>query len=187
MKQIRRGVFETNSSTTHSISIIRDHIPKADVPFNQHIILDLDDFLEDYDEGEEVKYITQLGKLGFIINLLTIYIVDELDEQERAKIDTYADLIGLECFEWTEEVIFEVTRSTFEISEKSIKSDKFPFLPYWKFYGFSDSTVLKLFKTIKENNEKDFKTIVRTIIFDDEAVIIEKVHCDGYNWITWYK
>jgi glutamine synthetase len=34
MKQIRRGVFETNSSSTHSISIVKIPILEKDIPYN---------------------------------------------------------------------------------------------------------------------------------------------------------
>lgn len=202
MKQIRTGIFETNSSTTHSISIYRIPIPKDDIPYNQHIILKLNKFLDKKDfENIEVLYKTQLGKLGFVINILVRFIIDNthrligsVDEinlyeykYSNKYIETYEDFINITCFEWVREVIFDMTRSTFEIDEDCI-GQVFPFLYYSDDYIENDDpTIIRLYKDIKENNEEDFKMIVRTIIFDDEAVIYDKTYYDGYNWITYNK
>lgn len=182
MKQIRTGIFETNSSSSHVISIIRDKLPKADIPYNEHIILESIVFLDESAESEEVIYRTQQGKLSFVINLLIIYIVEN---ESESFIKTYEDFTKTYYYSWLEEVVYEISRSTFEINRESI-NPVFPFLNYMKFNSVN-STVLRLFRDIREKDEEDFKMIVKTIIFDDEAAIIEKAYFDGYNFIVWDK
>ena len=201
MKQIRYGLFETNSSSTHSISIGKIPIFEKDIPYNQHIILKLNQFLNDFDESEEVLYKTQLGKLGFVINIITYFITNNTEilnvdntntlckyKYDNKFIETYDDFININCFEWIREVVFEITFSTFEIDDDCI-GPIFPFLYYVEGFclNLTDPTVSKLFKSIKESNEEEFKTIVKTIIFDKEVAIRERNYYDEYNWITIYK
>jgi hypothetical protein len=200
MKQIRTGIYETNSSSTHSVSIIKIPILENDIPYNQHIILKLNQFLNDFDDSEEVLYKTQLGKLGFVINIITYFITNNTEilnvdntntlckyKYDNKFIETYDDFININCFEWIREVVFEITFSTFEIDDDCI-GPTFPFLYYVNDYlNLADPTVSRLFKSIKESNEEEFKTIVKTIIFDKEVAIRERNYYDEYNWITIYK
>ena len=155
MKQIRVGVFETNSSSTHSISIGKIPIFEKDIPYNQHIILKLNQFLNDFDEFEEVLYKTQLGKLGFVINIITYFITNNTEilnvdntlrkyKYDNKFIETYDDFININCFEWIREVVFDITLSTFEIDDDCI-GPTFPFLYYVNDYlNLTDPTVSKL-------------------------------------------
>lgn len=203
MKQIRYSIFETNSSSTHTISICRIPLPKKDIPYNQHIILKLNKFLnEDINESEEVLYKTQLGKLEFIINILVCFIIDHVNiininddtnlyeykyDNKDKYIETYDDLININCFDWVREVVFDITRSTFDIDEDCI-GQIFPFIENnYNYIHLDDPTIIKLFKDIEKKNEEDFKMIIRTIIFDEKATISEKIYYDGYNWVTYSK
>lgn len=181
MRCIRLGVFETNSSSTHSISMLRMPLPTNPIPRNEHIILELYDYIT---IGEKVLYRTSLSKLSFLINLLVIYVVDHLG---NFTINTYDDFINWAPYTWLEEVVYEMTRSTFEISKDYIV-DEFPFLKYYKkLSDLDDSGVLRLFRCIRENDKEKFKETANIIIFDDDAVIVDEEYYEGERCVVWEK
>lgn len=181
MKRIRTSIFETNSSSTHSISMLRLPLPTNPIPRNEHIILELYDYIS---AGEKVFYRTSLSKLCFLINLLIIYVVDHLGNYN---IQTYDDFIKWSPYTWLEEVVYEMTRSTFEIGKDYIV-DEFPFLKYYKkLPDLDDSGVLRLFRCIRENDKDTFKETVNIIIFDDDAVIVDEEYYDDERCVVWEK
>ena len=74
MKQIRRGIFETNSSSMHSISIIRKNpANNGEIPKNK--LITEEDF-----SGVSVGDVTELGKLMFCIKLIFSILEDSSDD-----------------------------------------------------------------------------------------------------------
>lgn len=101
MRVVRKGVFETNSSSTHSITIENSYIDESvcfpSIPYNK---------------GKDVKYLDilkleleqsglsmgSLSKLRIIVSLITEYIYYEY--HEKKKID-YMKAKGLDVYKWS--------------------------------------------------------------------------------------
>ncbi len=70
MKQIRRGVFETNSSSSHSITITKWEPPKEmDIPRNSPEIFKVAE-MGQADEYQKVTHESEIDKLRFVINMI---------------------------------------------------------------------------------------------------------------------
>ena len=86
-KQIRRGVFETNSSSTHSVSICdRNKIEYSDIPKNSKIIID-----DNYSTGTDI--FDELGKLNFVVTMLASIVEVRCDEDEM-EIKSFEEIQG---------------------------------------------------------------------------------------------
>lgn len=99
-RQIRRGVFETNSSSTHSVSIYnRGKLQYSDIPRESEIILD-----GSYSYGTDI--FDELGKLNYIVTMLASIIERKCDYDEM-KIESFDEMVGLNWFKWLAEVVKE--------------------------------------------------------------------------------
>ena len=83
-RQIRIGVFETNSSSTHSVSIYnRAKKLFSTITRNSEIILD-----DSYSTGIEI--FDELGKLNFVVTMLAS-IVEYKNDDDEFKIKSFDD------------------------------------------------------------------------------------------------
>lgn len=157
---------------SHYISLCRKSLPKDLFPRNEHIKLSLCKYV--YIDNEVFVYRTSLSKLNFIVSLLIYYIINEDFKNE---IKSFEEITKLPCYTYIEDVVYELTRSTFDIDGNQIK-DNYPFIDFVEpTSNLDDPALLKLFRNIRNNDEKDFKDVVKTLIFDDE-VIIEDGYCE---------
>ena len=97
-KQVRNGVFETNSSSTHSVSIYNrrndnNKIPR-DTTFN---------ISTDYERG---TFYCEVDKLNFIVVMLASIVECKCD-YEDLEIKSFDEMIGLPWFKWLAEVVKE--------------------------------------------------------------------------------
>ena len=97
MRTIRRNVFETNSSSVHSVSISSNHVPDYD-PWDEEkrlggIVVDDDTnrVLCHFGEfgWEEVTYTTEMSKLSYLLTMVV-----ETEGYKLKKVDDFYKLPG---------------------------------------------------------------------------------------------
>jgi len=157
-KVIRNGTFETNSSSVHTISIIkRRHIPK-EIPSNSVIICN--GTLSFYDETVD----GEVGKLNYLVQLFA-----SLIEQEDEEVDMYFhDMIGGKYFSCLKEII-KKERSTEVVFEK--EHDSFP---YYETTSDEERSIKEIIGLEYFETEESLMERCREIIFDNDIVIIDK-------------
>lgn len=161
MKTIRRNVFETNSSSTHSISIYkRNPIKKCDIPkdCDFEIVGEIvDDRIED-----------ELGKLKYIICLLSTVYQHKYDYEYMKELD-FSEMIELNQFRWLKEIIKDKCNSNMTYKLKR-SSECFP---YYETTYDEHSSPIEIFENIDCNieDENSFKSKIAEIIFNEEYVI----------------
>ncbi|MBQ8298417.1 MAG: hypothetical protein IJX99_00840 [Clostridia bacterium] len=175
MKQIRRGVFETNSSSSHSITITKWEPPKVvDIPRNYEEIFEVYEF-GDVDGGEDRygldTHLDEVSKLRFIVNMLArVYEDLEWDDDtfEWGNLKFY-ELIKQDLFVWLKEAVKEETGT--EIAYIHPKCKEYPYFEatYSEYDDMKD--LLHIEKDGDGFNKEKFKARVKEIIFNKEIVI----------------
>lgn len=170
-RQIRRGVYETNSSSTHSVSIYNNSKRKfQDIPRNSEIVLD-----DTYEYGTDI--FDELGKLNYVITMLASIIERRCDCNEL-KVESFEDMINLNWFKWLSDVVKE--ESNTEVIYKCPTfydgRDK-SYQPYYDTtYDEYDSieTIFVGDDGDTLDNEVKFKNRVKDIIYNPSVVIEDK-------------
>ena len=192
MFNIRRSLFETNSSSTHSISLSKPLPEKRDdIPKHTKI------FIEPYDQPacryddesiEILAYRTQMAKLRYLMHVIVSILHEDVPEKYltefKDKIDDwrytptkeekekYAEaFFALPQFKWLSEAIYEKTGSV-----SCIKYDVEDEFPFWQTIYDDNIGLLEVFEFDNKSwNDKDtFKAKVSRFIFDESVVIYDK-------------
>ena len=195
MKQIRRSVFETNSSSSHCISIGKRHQNKNDIPLNSDFELVL--LSEPYANGEEhhdatICYCSRLGKLRYLVNILYSIINSDIPNkyltEYKGTIDNWkytptkderkdwlTAIFNIKYFTWLFEAIKEKTGTTVFIDIDPIIEDSYGSGFLEVTYDENSSLIEVLGLTNAEfEDEAAFKTRMTEIIFNDEIVIMDE-------------
>ena len=79
MRSIRKNIFETNSSSVHTLTFKSDGLEKSHLPVNKSGYT-----LAYYGEfgREDAYYFTQEEKLSYLVTLIWYYDCDYIDESE---------------------------------------------------------------------------------------------------------
>jgi len=159
LKVIRRKVFETNSSSTHSISIYKwTPTKESSIPLNTKIIID-----GTISSQTEIK--DELGKLNYIVAILASV---EENRQDYEKTEaTFEEVINSNHFTWLKEVIKEKCNT-----DVIYQSDNNCFPYFETTYDESISTENILECDI--DNKLEFKSRIKEIIFEENYVIEDK-------------
>lgn len=199
MKLIREGVFETNSSSTHSVTISRRKPKVDDIPrgVNSFLVSDRGD-ISFSDESVIIdRCETEMDKLSFVINMLASVCNDwqddnkmflDYDYDKRYQVDDVKDymtqfwleMINSELFTALKDCVYEVTGTTIEFERPD--EDYIPF--YGIVYsdeGFSIEEILG----IENGDLSGLKDKLKELIFDKEITIINSnipYGCEG-DWI----
>ena len=183
MKLVRNNIFETNSSSTHSITISRYERPtENNIPRNYEGIYTVSQY-GDVGGSDETyacdTHNTEVSKLRFIINMIASIYEDsdlynewEYDKKDDIEytIEQFNKLINQDLFIWLKEVVYEKTGTTIEFEQPSY--NWFPF--FETTYSEYDSleNLLDIEKDENGNYDKDkFKARVRDIIFNNKVYI----------------
>lgn len=188
MKLVRNNVFETNSSSTHSISICRYEKPQENnIPRNYKDIYMVSEF-GDVGGSDETyacdTHNTEVSKLRFLINMIaSVYEDSELygdwsyerKDDEVYKKEYFRKLITQDLFVWLKEVVFEETGTEIEIEMPS--NNWFPYFEqtYTEYDSIENMLDIEEDENGKYNKDK-FKTRIKDIIFNSK-VYIENENC----------
>lgn len=170
-KQVRRGVFETNSSSTHSVSIYnKNKLMFSDIPKNSEVIIN-----NKHNVGTDIY--DELGKLNFVVTMLAT-IVENKHYDEELEINSFEEMINLNWFKWLAEVVKEES-NTDVIYEcpKTYDGSNRSWLPYYDTTWDEYSTIEYIFTNDNPdimNDETKFKERVKDIIYNKSIIIEDK-------------
>lgn len=186
-KIIRESVFESNSSSSHSLIIkSRKDIRLETFPRNSEYIIWLNEYgvTDGYEQSVDVARLhSEVDKAKFMLNVITEHIeTDEYDENcrypeiaywidydNRIRNDNrnFKTLISQKPFVWFKEMLEEVTGTEFEYEEPD--NDYFP---YYKRIYLDNYAVEDVFNC-NWYDEKDFKEYMKDIVFNEDIIIVD--------------
>ena len=153
-KIIRRGVFESNSSSTHSISISR----KTDSNIGRFPRNSTDAFV--LGDGAYDDYCcTEISKANFILNAIAQF----LDNPGKASL-TFEDFVELNQIVWLKEVIKK------ETGTKICLNSYYSYFPYYEGVYDTDYDIEEIFK-FNWFSKSEFMNGMKDIIFNDDITI----------------
>lgn len=170
-RQIRRGVYETNSSSTHSVSIYNNSKRRfQDIPRNSEVVLN-----DTYEYGTDI--FDELGKLNYVVTMLASIIERKYDYDEL-KVESFENMINLNWFRWLADVVREEsnTEVIYKCPTYSDGRDK-TYQPYYDTtYDEYDSieTILAGDDSDMLDDEMKFKERIKDIIYNPSIVIEDK-------------
>ena len=170
-RQVRVGVFETNSSSTHSVSIYNNANRKfQDIPKDSEIILD-----DTYAYGTDI--FDETGKLNYVVTMLAS-IVERRCDYDELEIESFEDMINLNWFKWLTEIVKE--ESNTEIIYKCptrYDGKERTSVPFYSTTYDENDTIEDIFtgdgSDIMDNKTK-FKERVKDIIYNPSVIIEDK-------------
>lgn len=170
-RQIRLSVFESNSSSTHSVSIRSNSTIKfQDIPTNSEVILN-----GTYEYGTDI--FDELGKLNYVVTMLASIVEYRVDEEDL-DIKSFEDMISLNWFKWLADVVKEDCNTDVIYKCPTYSNGrKKSYYPYYNTTSDEDCIIEDIFT---DNNpdilddEMKFKERVRDIIFNPTTVIEDK-------------
>lgn len=203
MKQVRYGVFETNSSSTHSITFANYRPRRNDIPKNTRFeILPFEDgpmAYGDESHNDTIRYVSQIGKLRYLVYVLVSIINNDTPEkyftEYKGKIDDWQypateaelslwfnELVNLKYFRWLADVVKKRTGTTIYFDEKTYRTSD-QYFPFFETVYDENSNLKTVFGFTDESfeNEEQFKKIIDNIIFNDEVVILDEDSAYG-SW-----
>jgi len=166
MRKIRRGVFETNSSSTHSISIFeKKRVKESDIP--------RDSVLEVFGvSGWDRDIFDEVGKLNYIVCMLAS-IEDDLKYGNKLcyNENDFCEFISQPKFKWLSELV-KFERNTELKYSKYSKS-----FPYYSTTNDDNDSIWDILSDDHKynlNNEEEFKQRCKEIIFDEDVCISDE-------------
>ena len=172
-RQVRRGVFETNSSSTHSISIYhRGELKYSDIPKDGKIVID--DTL-----GYGTDIFDEVGKLNYVITMIAT-ICEHKDDDGDLPVSnpSFEEMINLKWFKWVSDVVkqesnTEVVYDYPRYRDGSLKTC-FPYYETTYDERCSVESILTDGDTSMIDDEEKFKKRVKDIIYNRNIVIEDK-------------
>lgn len=157
MLSIRRNVFETNSSSSHSLSIVTYEKPKTDkIPRNA------ESYKVEELGGYDFEIYSEVEKLSFMLNVIATYI---RNHTKFGVEETFEEMIKREPFVWLQEMVKEETGTTIEFIDPEEK-----WHPYFETLDDECFTIEKVFEC-DWSNEQEFKKYMKELIFDNNKGI----------------
>ena len=168
-RKIRRGVFETNSSSTHTITIYnRGELKYSDIPKNSQIIID-----GTHEFGTEI--FDEVGKLNFIVTILASIL--EAKYYNEIENMTFESMTKYDWFKWLAEVVQEES-NTLVIYKcpKNYKGEDVKYAPFYEttYDEYSSLEYILMGNKSSIDDEKVFKRKIKEIIYDKGYVIENK-------------
>ena len=172
-RQIRRSVFETNSSSTHSVSIStnKKKLIYSYIPKNSKVILK-----DDWVYGTDI--FDEMGKLNYIVTMLASIIECKYEYDELEIEKSFESMISLDWFKWLAEVVQEESNTeVVYINPTYTNGNKKTYFPYYDTtydeYDLIEAIFTNYDSEVMTNKEK-FKDRVRDIIYNKNVTIEDK-------------
>ncbi len=204
MIQTRVGLFETNSSSTHSVSIGLPRVEeKPDFKIPRGGYFKIPEYrVANGLESETIDNIlvSEVWKLSFLVNVIATYIVDL--EEDSEFLDIFSGLCGrvvdladkddqrkaisqdLIYMKWLKDMVFEETGTLIEIPiPEEKKYDHFPYFDQlWTDDGSGGEFYEEIQKSLENGDESKFKSLCREIVFNPSIIIQDKdeAYCCEY-------
>lgn len=173
--QVRRGTFETNSSSTHSLSITERKPSLQKFVKGQRIVLTGYQCDDHYTYYGVKTFNSQEEKANLLVNMLFV-IIDSESDISLWSIDDYElryeYLMSQPQFTWLKEVIEEETHGTVSYPNFEELHDKYEFFDVM----YDDDRNVSDILDVDFNDELKFKARVKEIIFNDDITISYSVH-----------
>ena len=152
MKQIRRSVFETNSSSTHSITIsgLKDiyDFPTTDLPVR------FGEYGWEYEHYYDIE-----DKLSYVFTMMQYKIGAKYDWGNKRLLKS---VIESDYSKWIQEMTMEHCGKKLIFSSKGCKEDEsFP-------CGYIDHQSTDVLDDFWSNDEKEFKELMKEFIFNSK-------------------
>ena len=204
MKQIRTGVYETNSSSSHSISIGLPEIqekPNLKIPRGGYYKVPEYQVANGHEE-ETIKNIltTEVSKLSFILNIIATYLENLSEDSDDDCLDILGGLCGrtvdldnkddqrkaisqdLIYMKWLRDMVFEETSTHIEIPIPE-ETDYFPFFSTLYSERSCGDFYDEIFEALEDGDEARFKSLCREIVFNPSIIIqdIDSAYCCDYT------
>lgn len=174
MKQIRKAVFETNSSSTHSISIEGSASGSYNFnPIEGYFLRPEDNELLSSPEKKMAYILTAVAH-----EVLLVYEVNWWKTEDKL-LNFYYLVDALEHslpFVWIKELVLEKTEYPLRVNWGSEKKD-FVVRLFGNIFSEEDNEILVAIKQTIHNREL-FKELVTNIVFNDGI----KISCDYSPW-----
>ena len=193
MKQIRWWIFETNSSSSHSVSIgpIKKKEVNKNIPRNVPIY-EIPEYKVANGHTESTisnTLITEVSKLSFLFNIVATCIQNEYEDYDDYIVTTFSCLCGRAVSEsdladqrkavsqdliymrWLREMVQEETGTLIKIPiPKEKRYDEFPYFDTI-YTEEHDDFYEEIKKSIKDQDEALFKALCREVVFNPEVII----------------
>lgn len=183
MKTIRTNTFETNSSSTHSITISKYQKPREDnIPRN--LTRDTGKLFSVVEYGDcgggDEEYAcdtlrTETEKLSFIINMIASVVEDthydmwDYDKRNESGYNEkiFNQMIKTDLFVWLQEAVLEETGTMIDYVKPN--NNRFPF------YETTYDECVGIEELLQVSDKEKFKNKVKKIIFDKDIFINNEV------------
>ena len=165
-KQIRHGVFETNSSSTHSVSIYKKKINTNNIPIDTVLNISTD-----YDRG---VFYSEVDKLNFIVIMLASIVENKCD-YEDLEIKSFNEMISLPWFKWLAEVVKEESNTDIIYKVPTYWNGKEKtYVPYYETTYDENNSIEEIFTDFEPEiltDKAKFKELVKNLIYDPTVVM----------------
>lgn len=188
MKIVRKSVFETNSSSSHSLSLCKSENLMRQVPKNTTL-----DVIKEFKSDSYFVMTSEFTKLYMLVQIISTYIYSvsnsEFCEDYRKKgknpyvlseedaktaFEEYkSKILGNEWLVWLKEVIKEECNTDLIFGFKSVD---FPFICEMSHYDDLDIIQLLGVKKDKVLDKESIKVIFKNIIFNPSVYFYEEVN-----------
>ena len=183
MKTIRENTFETNSSSTHSITISKYQKPREDnIPRN--LTRDTGKLFSAVEYGDcggsDEEYScdtlrTETEKLSFIINMIASVVDNthsDMWDYNRRNDDSYnrevfEKMVKTDLFVWLQEAVLEETGTMIDYVKPN--NNRFPF------YETTYDECVGIEELLQVSDKEKFKNKIKEIIFDKDVFIDNEV------------
>ena len=154
MKQIRNCVFETNSSSTHSITLKSKN--KYVKPFG---VDDLKICFGEYG-WEQEQYSYPEDKLSYVLTMIQYHLNFKWDSKEMKNDSIVNTILESKYFKWLKELVLDYTGRNLIVSNEEVGS--------WSPAGYIDHQSTDILDDWWSDDEMEFKKNMKEFIFNEK-------------------
>jgi len=153
MEQIRNMVFETNSSSTHSITL-RGMKDSMDMPYEEN---NIEISFGEYG-WEQQQYYDYKDKLSYVLTMIQYRLPYKWDSEEMGK-NIVNTILTSNYYKWLEEMVWEYCKKSISVEQN--ESD-------WSPAGYIDHQSTDILDEWWSDDEIEFKNNMKNFIFNSK-------------------